>query len=116
MLYFSTALETWPSSLMMGNYSGKKYPEEYGKFYFLWTFSSSPIIHDEKIILQVLQRDTPVHPAQQGGGKQNSYILALSLDEVKKSTRPHDLTKLSQNPKRPSARPSFMNLTENLNY
>ena len=71
----------------------KNIQEEYGKFYFLWTFSSSPIIHDERIILQVLQRDTPVHPAQQGGGKQNSYILALSLDEGKeiyKTPRPDE--------------------------
>ena len=71
----------------------KNIQEEYGKFYFLWTFSSSPIIHDEKIILQVLQRDTPVHPAQQGGGKQSSYLLALSLDdgkEIYKTPRPDE--------------------------
>ena len=61
----------------------KNIQEEYGKFYFLWTFSSSPIIFDGKIILQVLQRDTPVHPAQQGGGKKSSFILALSLDKGK---------------------------------
>ncbi len=55
--------------------------------------SCYPIIHDGKIILQVLQRDTPVHPAQQGGGKQSSYILALSLDEGKeiyKTPRPDE--------------------------
>ena len=71
----------------------KNIQEEYGKFYFLWTFSSSPIIFDGKIILQVLQRDTPVHPAQQGGGKKSSFILALSLDkgkEIYKTNRPDE--------------------------
>jgi outer membrane protein assembly factor BamB len=61
----------------------KNIQDEYGKFYFLWTFSTSPILHEGKIILQILQRDTPVHQAHQGGGKHDSFILALSLSDGK---------------------------------
>ena len=62
----------------------KNIQDEYGKFYFLWTFSTSPILHNGKIILQVLQRDTPVHQEHRGGGKHDSFILALSLSDGKK--------------------------------
>ena len=34
--------------------------EEYGEFAFNWTFSTSPVLADGKLILQVLQRDTAV--------------------------------------------------------
>ena len=47
----------------------KNIQDEHGKFYFLWTFSTSPLLHGEKIIMQVLQRDTPVHNSQKGGNK-----------------------------------------------
>ena len=33
----------------------KNIQNEYGKFYFLWTFSTSPILHEGNIILQVSQ-------------------------------------------------------------
>ena len=62
----------------------KNIQEEYGKFYFLWTFSTSPLLHGEKIIMQVLQRDTPVHNFQKGGGKQSPYLLALSMKDGSK--------------------------------
>lgn len=54
---------------------------EYGSFAFLWTFSSSPLLHDGRLILQVLQRDTSFegHGALRGkpGGGNESYLLAL---------------------------------------
>jgi outer membrane protein assembly factor BamB len=62
----------------------KNIQEEYGKFYFLWTFSTSPLLHGENIIMQVLQRDTPVHNFQRGGGKHSSYLLALSMKDGSK--------------------------------
>src|SRR5256885_2102425 len=48
-----------------------------GDFAFLWTFSTSPLLYDGKLYMQVLQRDVPV----QGRGKQangiESYLLAI---------------------------------------
>ena len=64
--------------------------KEYGNFYFLWTFSSSPIIVDDKLVLQVLQRDTPVHDFH-GEGNHTSFLLGLELatgKEVFKVDRP----------------------------
>lgn len=63
----------------------------YGEFAFQWTFSSSPIIHDGKVFLQVLQRDEPA----KGRGKEGaeSYLLALDLatgDEIYRHVRPSD--------------------------
>jgi outer membrane protein assembly factor BamB len=48
-----------------------------GDFAFLWTFSTSPLLYDGKLYMQVLQRDMPV----QGRGKKpsgiESYLLAM---------------------------------------
>ncbi len=57
--------------------------EKYGSFYFLWTFSTSPLLHDGKVIMQVLQRDTPVHKHQRGGDKQDSYLVSFDLKSGK---------------------------------
>lgn len=59
------------------NLDGKKLwqrniQKDEGDFAFLWTFSSSPLLYDGKLFLQVLQRDTVV-----GGRKNESYILAM---------------------------------------
>lgn len=43
-----------------------------GDFAFLWTFSSSPLLYEGKLFLQVLQRDTVV-----GARKNESYLLAM---------------------------------------
>jgi outer membrane protein assembly factor BamB len=56
---------------------GKKlWSKNIGPFAFLWTFSSSPVLYDGKLYLQVLQRDTPVR-GRGGIGKIDSYLLAL---------------------------------------
>ena len=51
--------------------------KDHGPFAFLWTFSSSPVLLDGKLYLQVLQRDVPV----EGHGLQDrpneSYLLAM---------------------------------------
>nr|ADI23092.1 hypothetical protein [uncultured gamma proteobacterium HF0770_07M15] len=54
----------------------KKIQAEENGFAFQWTFSSSPLLHDGILYLQVLQRNTGVR----GHGKANgnkSYLLAL---------------------------------------
>lgn len=71
----------------------KNIQKEYGSFYFLWTFSTSPVLHEGNIILQVLQRDTKVHKFQKDAGNQLSYLLALKLangEEVYKVDRPDE--------------------------
>ena len=65
------------------DYSGRELwtrqiQKEYGSFAFMWTFSSSPLLHGGKLYLQVLQRDT----GYKGGrgredGVNESYLLAL---------------------------------------
>jgi outer membrane protein assembly factor BamB len=52
---------------------------EYGDFNFQWTFSTSPLLHDGKLYIQVLQRNEPVR----GRGKENaaSYLLAVNPED-----------------------------------
>jgi len=47
----------------------------YGPFAFQWTFSTSPLLFNGKIYLQVCQRDTAVNG--QGGDNNESYLLAI---------------------------------------
>lgn len=55
--------------------------QDYGSFAFLWTFSSSPVLHAGHLYLQVLQRldSFEGHGALRGkpGGGNESYLLAL---------------------------------------
>ena len=49
--------------------------KKHGEFAFLWTFSTSPLIHDGVLYMQVLQRDTKV--SGRGSDDNRSYLLAL---------------------------------------
>lgn len=65
--------------------------KDYGQFAFQWTFGSSPLLHDGRLYLEVLQRNVPVH----GRGQQNgeSYLLALNPvtgKELWKTVRPSE--------------------------
>ncbi|MEK7677049.1 MAG: PQQ-binding-like beta-propeller repeat protein [Verrucomicrobiota bacterium] len=51
--------------------------KDFGEFAFLWTFSSSPVLHAGKLYLQILQRDVPVNGRGQKEGPNESCILAL---------------------------------------
>ena len=71
----------------------KNLQKDYGSFYFLWTFSTSPLLVDGNVVMQVLQRDEPVHKHQKGGAKQDSYLVAFDAKtgkEVWKVARPSD--------------------------
>lgn len=48
---------------------------DYGDFAFQWTFSSSPMLHNGVLYLQVLQRNSPVHGKGKDGAE--SFILAM---------------------------------------
>ncbi len=66
---------------------------DYGQFAFLWTFSTSPLLHDGKLYMQVLQRDTPVSGRGRKDGPNDSYLLALDPatgNELWKQIRPAD--------------------------
>ncbi len=56
---------------------GKKlWARNIGPFAFQWTFSSSPLLHDGRLVMQVLQRDVAVR----GNGKptgNESFLLAI---------------------------------------
>jgi len=49
--------------------------DDYGEFAFIWTFAASPIFHDGKLYLPVLQRDQPVRGKGSNGAK--SFILVI---------------------------------------
>ena len=71
--------------LVAFDYDGKQLwrrniQDDYGPFAFLWTFSSSPVLHDGTLYLQVLQRDVPVEGRGVTRGKpggNESYLLAM---------------------------------------
>ena len=51
--------------------------KEYGQFAFNWTFSSSPVLFQDRLYLQVLQRNVPVNGRGRADGPNDSYLLAL---------------------------------------
>jgi outer membrane protein assembly factor BamB len=51
--------------------------DDYGQFAFLWTFSSSPLLFQDRLYLQVLQRDVPVGGRGLRDRPNHSYLLAL---------------------------------------
>jgi outer membrane protein assembly factor BamB len=57
--------------------AGKKlWERNLGPFAFLWTFSSSPLLHEGQLIMQVLQRDVAVRGRGKPTGNE-SYLLAM---------------------------------------
>ncbi|MFT5106925.1 MAG: outer membrane protein assembly factor BamB [Pseudoalteromonas tetraodonis] len=71
--------------------------KDYGSFAFLWTFSTSPLVHDGILYMQVLQRDVSFkawgREVGRPDGKNDSYLLALdpaSGKELWKASRPSE--------------------------
>jgi outer membrane protein assembly factor BamB len=65
--------------------------KDYGAWSYQWTYSASPMLHEGKLYVQVLQRNTPVHG--RGSSPNDSYLLALdpkSGRELWKNIRPSD--------------------------
>ncbi|MCH7727571.1 MAG: PQQ-binding-like beta-propeller repeat protein [Planctomycetes bacterium] len=56
----------------------KKWSKNFGPFAFQWTFSTSPVLFDGRLYLQVCQRDKPVRGRGSKDGKNQSYLLALN--------------------------------------
>jgi outer membrane protein assembly factor BamB len=69
-------------SLVAYNFAGdqlwmRNLQSDYGEFAFQWTFSSSPVLHDGRLYLQVLQRDVPAQGRGRADQPNESYLLAL---------------------------------------
>ncbi len=71
---------------------------DYGTFAFLWTYSTSPLLHGGTLFIQVLQRDTPVDRTRplasvESAKPVDSYLLALDAangKELWRHVRPCD--------------------------
>lgn len=63
--------------LVAFDFAGKKlWDRNIGPFAFLWTFSTSPLLHEGRLIMQVLQRDTAVSGRGKPTGNE-SFVLSL---------------------------------------
>lgn len=51
---------------------------DFGDFAFQWTFSSSPLLYDGRLYLQILQRDVPVNGRGRTDGPIESFLLAMN--------------------------------------
>ncbi|MHC4560364.1 MAG: outer membrane protein assembly factor BamB family protein [Planctomycetota bacterium] len=51
--------------------------DDYGEFAFQWTFASSPTLFNDRLYVQVLQRDVPARGHGMKDKKNESYILAM---------------------------------------
>ncbi|MEY4938320.1 MAG: hypothetical protein RIQ93_55 [Verrucomicrobiota bacterium] len=75
------------------DFSGKKlWARNLGPFAFQWTFSTSPLLHEGRLIMQVLQRDVAVRGRGKPTGNE-SYLLALEPatgKDVWRSLRPSE--------------------------
>ena len=69
-------------TLVSFDHSGKELwvrsiTKDYGDFAFQWTFSSTPLLYDGKLYLQVLQRNVPVPGRGRSDGPSESFFLAI---------------------------------------
>ena len=51
--------------------------KDFGPFAMLWTYSSSPLLYEGKLYVQVLQRNVPVGGCGRKDGPNDPYLLAL---------------------------------------
>ncbi len=57
--------------------------KDYGAFAFQWTFSSTPLLYEGTLYLQILQRDVPVNERGRTDGPIKSFLLAMEPDTGK---------------------------------
>lgn len=79
--------------LLTYDFQGRKiWSKNVGPFAFGWTYSTSPLLYDGKLYIQILQRDVAVR-GQGAAGKNDSYLLALDPDtgkELWRKSRPSE--------------------------
>jgi outer membrane protein assembly factor BamB len=80
--------------LAVFDFAGQKlWSRNVGPFAFLWTFSSSPLLYEGKLYLQILQRNVPVNERGPKERPIQSYLLALDPKtgkELWRHTRPSE--------------------------
>jgi outer membrane protein assembly factor BamB len=84
--------------LVAFDFSGKKLwarnlQKDCGQFAYQWTYGASPTLFDGKLLIQVLQRNVPVHGRGRKDGPNDSYLLALAPQtgaELWKHVRPSE--------------------------
>jgi outer membrane protein assembly factor BamB len=91
--------------LVCFDYNGKlvwrrNIQQDYGDFCFQWTFSSSPLLLNDRLFLPVLQRDEPVH--NRGKEDAKSSILCIDLYNGKTIWR-----QIRETPAKKESRESF---------
>lgn len=67
--------------------------EDFGRLAYGWTPSTSPLIHDGQLILQILQRDVPVRGNGEPDRVNESYLLAMNPktgEKLWRTLRPSD--------------------------
>ena len=69
-------------SLVAYNFAGEEQwsrnlQSDYGEFAFQWTFSTSPVLYNGRLYMQVLQRDVPARGRGRTDQPNESYLLAL---------------------------------------
>jgi outer membrane protein assembly factor BamB len=78
---------------------GKSLQKEYGAFAYQWTYGASPTIYEKQVLIQVLNRNQPVHGRGKSDGPIESYILSLEPQtgkELWRHVRPSDAKQESQ--------------------
>ncbi len=71
----------------------------YGPFALLWTYGASPLLHDGRLIVPLLQRDEPVNGKGRPAGESHCMIIALdpaSGEEIWTHRRDNDAVKESR--------------------
>tara|TARA_B100001123_G_scaffold443069_1_gene588138 strand:+ start:3664 stop:4989 length:1326 start_codon:yes stop_codon:yes gene_type:complete len=61
--------------------------EDFGRLAYGWTPSTSPLLHEGQLILQILQRDVPARGHGEPGQNNDSYLLALNSENGDKLWR-----------------------------
>lgn len=68
--------------------------KEYGAFAYMWLYGSTPLLYQDRLYVQVLQRNPPTYPhAQDDKPERDSYLLCLNAADGKtlwRHVRPTD--------------------------
>jgi outer membrane protein assembly factor BamB len=78
---------------------GRNLQKDYGPFAYQWTYGASPTIYEKQVLIQVLDRNEPVHGRGRTDGPNESYILAIEPQtgkELWRHVRPSDARQESQ--------------------
>ena len=90
--------------------------KRWGEFCFQWTFSSSPLLYEGTLYMQVLQRNEPVHGRGFTDQPNESYLVAMDPSTVPSSGRSPDQVRQKWNPWKRSRPPCLLPTTVEAKY